>query len=340
MAGVLLAAGALTGCGPDEASYGEPFALPVGATEWAQVPAPAWVERGTLHVGEESVALGAGVDLFVLGRTGAYWMRDQTLMFTDVEGETREVEDVGWSNLAVSADRSVLATVDQSRGPTDRFGTHVMQVAAFDTTTGEQLYRTPDQEPEDGDDLADLYSETMPLLSGVSEDLLFFDDVTIDLSDGSQTPATLDEERVEVYVGESETLFPDGHHVGIRGQGRTREPAPSTAFGAGRLSPDRSLLFDVTTWPARAVAYDARTGERRPVDAPWGHFTLGGFSDRTTFWGAAEQVGPRGGLRARQVVTCALETLACTPLSEVIAFEPPKADGTPRFLLEGATGYS
>ncbi|MCR8526622.1 hypothetical protein NPM17_27400, partial [Escherichia coli] len=128
--------------------------------------APAWLLDGTLHVGRRTVELGDDVDQFALGATGVYWMRGRTLMFTSAEDDTQRVEDVGWGNLAVSADRSVFATVDQSRGPTDRYGTHVLQVAAFNTRTGEQLYRTPDEEPDPSDDLADLYSETMPLLQG------------------------------------------------------------------------------------------------------------------------------------------------------------------------------
>ncbi|MGZ8744248.1 MAG: hypothetical protein ACXWXO_15120 [Nocardioides sp.] len=81
-----------------------------------------WLYDGTLHVGAQTVELGEGVDQLVLGATGVYWMRGQTLMFTSAEGGTQEVEDVGWGDLAVSADRSVFATVDQSRGPTDEYG--------------------------------------------------------------------------------------------------------------------------------------------------------------------------------------------------------------------------
>jgi len=133
----VLAGLALAGCGEStgSATHGEPFTLPVGPTEW-DVNAPAWFHDGTLHVGERTVELGDRVDQFVLGATGVYWMRGQTLMFTSAEGDTQKVEDVRWGNLAVSADRSVFATVDQSRGPTDEYGTHVLQLAAFDTRTG------------------------------------------------------------------------------------------------------------------------------------------------------------------------------------------------------------
>ena len=333
----VLACLALAGCGEStgSASHGEPFTLPVGPTQW-DTSEPAWLLDGTLHVGERTVELGDRVDEFVLGATGVYWMRGQTLMFTSAEGRTREVEDVGWGNLAVSADRSVFATVDQSRGPTDDYGTHVLQVAAFDTRTGEQLYRTPDQEPRDGDDLADLYGEIMPLLHGVSDERLFFDGTTIHLDDASTVPASQDAEGMDVYEGYAGTLFPDGYRVGIRGEGRHRELAETSAFAVGRLSPDRSTIFDVGTWPTPAVAYDAMTGRMRPIDAPWDHFTLAGWSDADTFFGVAERIDDQhldNVLRARQVVTCELRTLACTPVSPVV----PTRDGGqgPALLTEG-----
>ena len=327
---------ALAGCGIATVADEEPFALPVGPTEW-DATAPAWYADGTLHVGERTVELGDRVDQFVLGATGVYWMRGQTLWFTSAEGETEKVENVGWGNLAVSADRSVFATVDQSRGPTDDYGTHVIQVAAFDTRTGEQLYRTPDQEPDDGADLADLYGEIMPLLTGVSDERLFFDGATIDLADGSSTEASQDADGIEVYVGLAETLFPDGYHVNIGGEGRHRELTGSSLYGVGRLSPDRSTIFDVSQWPTDAVAYEARTGRQRPIDAPWEHFTLVGWNDEDTFFGVAERIDPDAleVLRAKQVVTCEVRTLACTPVSPVIATDDEEQGQYPTFLVEG-----
>lgn len=335
----MLACLALAGCGKStgSASSGESFPLPVGPTEW-DVSAPAWFHDGTLHVGKRAVELGERVDQFVLGATGVYWMRGEALMFTDAEGSTKKVEDVGWGNLAVSADRSVFATVDQSRGPTDKYGTHVVQVAAFDTRSGEQLYRTPDEEPDDGDDLADLYSEIMPLLHGVSNERIFFDGTTIDLDDASTVPASQDSDGIEVYEGFAETLFPDGYHVSVRGQGRHRELAESSMFAVGRLSPDRSAIFDVSQWPTEAVVYDAKTGRQGAIDAPWDHFTLVGWSDDDTFYGVAERIDEQhvvNVLRARQVVTCELQTLACTPVSPVIATNDDDQGRFPVFMVEG-----
>jgi hypothetical protein len=265
-------------------------------------------------------------------------MRGPTLMFTSAGGRTEKVEDVGWGNLAVSADRSVFATVDQSRGPTDEYGTHVLQVAAFDTRTGEQLYRTPDEEPDDGDDLADLYGEIMPLLHGVSNERLFYDGATIDLDDGSTVAVGEDADGIDVYDGYAETLFPDGYRVGLRGEGRRRELVESSMFAVGLLSPDRSTIFDVGQWPTDAVVYDAETGRQADIDAPWAHFTLTGWSDEDTFHGVAERIDdqhPVNVLRARQVVSCELRTLTCAPVSPVIATDDDDQGRYPTFLTEG-----
>ncbi|GAB2882689.1 hypothetical protein [Nocardioides pacificus] len=342
LAVAVLACLALAGCGERATSTpaDKPFALPVGPSEW-DVAVPAWFHEGTLQVGEQTLQLGDRVDQFVLGATGVYWMRGHTLMFTSAAGSTQEVRDLGQSNIAVSADRSVLAVVDQSRGPTDDYGTHVVQVAAFDTRTGEQLYRTPDEEPDPGEDLAVLYGEIMPLLHGVSEERIFFDGSSIQLDDGSIIPATKDPDSIDVYEGYAETLFTDGFHVSIRGAGAHRELAESSMLASGRLSPDRSTILDVGVWPARAVAYDADTGEQRRIRASGRHFTLAGWVDEDTFYGAAEHIDPSHAdnvLRARRVVTCEVRTLACTPVSPVLATERDGQGRIPTLLLEGTSG--
>ncbi|MFO6454460.1 MULTISPECIES: hypothetical protein [unclassified Aeromicrobium] len=333
----MLACVVLAGCaGSSEGSADAPFTLPVGPTTW-DTSAPAWLLDGTLHVGDATVELGDDVDQFVLGATGVYWIRGGTLLFTSAEGVTHEVADVGWRNLAVSADRSVLATTDQSRGPTDRYGTHVMQVAAFDTRTGEQLYRTPDEKPDRGADLADLYGEIMPLLHGVSTKHVFFDGATIDLEDGSREDATLDADGLEVYPHLADTLFPEGYRVGITGEGRHRELSDSSLSGTGLLSPDRSAIFDTSAWPTKAVAHDAASGVQRAIGSPWEHFSLAGWSDADTFFGVAEQIDEDhvvNVVRARQVVTCELSTLRCEPVSPVVRTPD---DGEPATLLVEGT---
>ncbi|TQL66415.1 hypothetical protein FB381_0270 [Nocardioides albertanoniae] len=333
LAGVL-ALGVTTGCSSSigEESSKDPFTLPVGTTRW-DADAPSWFHDGTLHVGDRTVELGDKVERFALGATGVYWMRGETLMFTSVEGRTQKVEKVVWDNMATSADHSVFATVDQSRGPKDEFGTRAIQVAAFDTRTGEQLYRTPDEKPDEDDDLADLYEETMPLLAGVSNERLFFDDTTIDLSDGSVSRSDEVGDETVIYDGYTETLFHDGYPIGVKGEGRHREVDKAPEFANGRLSPDRSTLFQVDVTPADAVVYDAKTGRGRAIDAPWDHFTLSGWSDKDTFFGVAQQtVSPTDGtVRASQAVTCELRTLACKPVSPVI----PENEEASALVMEG-----
>lgn len=339
--GGALALIALTGCSQSMGgeSHAVRFTLPVGSTQWDDVTAPAWYYDGTLHVGEETVEIDGSVDAFVLGATGAYWMNGETLMFTSVEGRAQKVAEVDWNNMAVSADRSVFATADQSSGPANADGVRVMQVAAFDTRTGEQLYRGPD-EASDEDELDSWYGEHMPLLLGVSEERVFFNSTTINLSDSSVVPSGEDSEGAEIYEGYAETLFVDGYAVGLEKQGRRGVIAPSEMFGLGRLSPDRTTVFGYRAQPSPAVAYDAKTGEPRPIRAMGDEFALAGWSDKDTFFGVASGEGEaaldpnidaRSG--ALQVVTCEVRTLACTPVSPEI----PTHDKMPLFLMEGET---
>ncbi|MET3962675.1 hypothetical protein ABIE44_002609 [Marmoricola sp. OAE513] len=333
---LLLACLVLAGCGDVGEESTDAFTLPVGQTEW-DVTAPAWFYRGTLHIGDRTVELGDKVDKFVLGRTGAYWMSAGTLFFTSAEGRTQRVAKVGWGNLAVSADRSVFATVDQSSGPKDRYGTRVLQLAVFDTVTGKRLYRTPDRKPDARDDLADLYGEIMPLLHGVSDERAFFYGKTIDLADGSTTKSTTDADGMDVYEGYADTLFPDGFRVSLRGEGKQRRLVESSMYAVGRLSPDRTTIFDVGTWPTPAVVYDAKTGVQRAINTPWDHFTLAGWTDQDTFYGVSERVDEAvldNVVRDRQVVSCELRTLRCTPVSPVIPTEPTTR--FPTFLLENS----
>lgn len=316
----------VTGCGSTGAEEPRPSSIPVGSGTW-DVTAPAWLLHGTLHVGDDEVVLGDAVDSFVLGATGVYWLRHHALMFTSAAGTTEKAADGRWSNLAVSADRSLLAAVDQAHGPTDQYGTHVIQAAVFDTRSGALVYHTPDQEPEKGADLADLYEETTPALHGVSTERLFFDDATIELADSSVHPTTEGPEGSQVYPGMADTLFPDGYHVGVREEGTRRVLSDSDLYGSARLSPDRSTIFDTTSWPSPAVAYDAATGRRRTIDAPWEHFSLVGFAGTDRFFGIAQKIdenAPDNVLRAQQVVSCTLPELTCTPVSPVVSTEEPE----------------
>ncbi|MFA6577267.1 MAG: hypothetical protein WCS84_17720, partial [Nocardioides sp.] len=98
--------------------------------------------------------------------------------------------------------------------------------------------------------------------------------------------------------------------------------------------------FDMSMWPTAAVVYESTTGRQRPIDAPWELFSLVGWSDDDTLFGVAERIEEQhvdNVLRAKQVVTCELRTLACTPVSPVI---PTKDQGqSPAFLVEGSGNH-
>lgn len=332
----------LTGCGDTVAGGADgddkpPLRVPVGPTTW-DASAPAWFVDGTLHVGDEAVPLPGVVDRFVVAPTGVYWQRGELLMFTSAEGDTRRVDDVGAADLAISADRSVVAFVDATRGPVDRYGTHVAHLVVADTRTGRIRYRTPDEAPPKGADLADLYEETSPFLAGVAADRAFFRGTTVTLADGSMKQQTTDPDGVGQYVGLADTRFTDGYHVGISGDGPTRRVETSSAFAVGRLSPDRRLLLDQTMGTPAAVVYDAATGRQRRLGSPWGTFALTAWVDDDTFYGVASKVvDPRteGRVVAQQVVMCEQATLRCTPVSPVLDFHDTYESGQqPNLLME------
>ncbi len=98
-------------------------------------------------------------------------------------------------------------------------------------------------------------------------------------------------------------------------------------------------LFDVTYSRADAVVYDADTGERRTIDAPWRHFSLVAFSDDDTFFGLAQRIRLRhvvDPVRAQQVVSCEVATLQCTPVSPVVRTDDAAAGRWPTFLTRAA----
>ncbi|NPD05317.1 hypothetical protein HN031_11550 [Nocardioides sp. zg-1308] len=185
VAAALVCAAVAGGWGLSRYAGAAPFELPVGPTEW-DVSERSWLSNGVLHVGDRRVTIGEDPAAHVVGPSGAYWIDGQVLWFTSAEGGTEEVSDLQWSSMVISPDRSTLALLDGSRGPTDEYGTHALQVVVFDTRTGEQLYRTPDTEPGDWD-LADLYEETVPSLDRVSTEHVGIDGVTIDIASGTVT---------------------------------------------------------------------------------------------------------------------------------------------------------
>ena len=92
----------------------------------------------------------------------------------------------------------MLALMDGSHGPTDQYGTHFLQLVVFDTSTGEQLYRTPDGDPDPDEDVTDLYEESMPIWEWVTDEQIAIEGVTVDITTGDVT--VQDPERVGAYL--------------------------------------------------------------------------------------------------------------------------------------------
>ncbi|CAM3796284.1 hypothetical protein [Nocardioides zeicaulis] len=188
VAAAALACMVVAGCGGITRGAAEavPFELPVGPTGW-DVSEASWLQNGVLHVGSRRVTIGDAPTGYAVAPTGVYWLDGHVLMFTSATGDTQEVRDLQWSSLAISPDRSTLALLDDSHGPTDEHGTHALQVVVFDTGTGEQLYRTPAAKSWTGGDLADFYGDAVPDLDEVSDAGVSIDGITIDHTTGEVT---------------------------------------------------------------------------------------------------------------------------------------------------------
>lgn len=349
----VLCTATLSACGEEQTSDeadGPPARLPVGAGTWDD-QAPSWVVDEVLHVGEETVPLPGVVDAYVVTAHGAYWLRGDVLHLTDTAGRDARIAEVDGSSLMVSPDRSRIAVVDDTSGPTDSYGTHVQQLVVYDADTGRQVYRTPDEEPDRGEDLADLYEEISPLLTNLTDDRAVFGDQLIDLATGETSDLPTDGEGLALPDGEQtgRVLYRDGFHVGVQVIRGRAEIVASEAFGTGRLAPDRRLVLDASQSPAPPVAYDARTGEQQRLrlegDLRMDSFDLAAFLDDGTFYGLAGSRrtldgGPPAypgdeGTQSAQVVRCRQRTLRCTPLSPAVDVSEV-TDGRPvPLLVEG-----
>ena len=127
-------------------------------------------------------------------------MDGDVLTFTSTDGDTQQVRDLQWglSGPKLSPDRSTLALLDGSHGPTDEFGTHALQVVVFDTRTGQQLYRTPEEEVQTEGDLEHLFGEVRPLLIEVTNAQVVLEGITIDIDTGEVT--VQDPESIDAYL--------------------------------------------------------------------------------------------------------------------------------------------
>jgi hypothetical protein len=313
---------ALAGCGdesspddPDDAP--SPFALPVGDPSY-DVDAPTWAVRKEIHVGEETIEVKPAPDVYVVTISGIYYTAHGTLHFTD-GGPAQKVAELGHSSLAVSPDRKRLALIDGGHGPEDPYGAHAAVPVVFDLGIGEQIFRGESGRSLEDDDLAVLYSELQPSILGVDDEAVYAVDP---LQEEDETRFPFDGGPPEPIEGNP--MVPD--ESGIRGYAKevaggrfewrpTFTHESQGPMSAAVLSPAGDVFFITTDRGGRY--YDRETG--RPTVFSETPFTLGGWVDDDTFYGAFSARGSLDGPSGpTSIATCDLRPQpTCTPLAEL-----------------------
>jgi hypothetical protein len=312
---------ALAGCGDDEGpddptQAPAAFELPIGKPSY-DVDAPSWAVRTEIRVGDASITAEPAPDVYVVTRSGIYYVAQQTLYFTD-GGPAEKVAKVDATSLAVSPDQQRLALIDAAHGTEDPYGAHVAVPVVFDLGTGEQVFRgVPGRSPED-DDLAVLYSELPPGVLGLDEGAVYAADP---LQDADQTRFPLDGSKPEPVTGNP--MLPD--EAGIHGYakqlpgGRFEWSPTFTDEGDGMypavLSPAQDVFF--ATSEQGGAFYDVESGE--PTVFSETPFYLGGWIDDDTFYGAFSDRGSSEGASGRTTIaSCDVRPQpTCTPLAEL-----------------------
>ena len=155
------------GCGDDVEAGDEPggstLELPVADVD-LDVDAPAYSTGREIRIGEVTIPVDPTPEEWVVGPHGIYYLTDETLWFADEDG-SEEVATVGFSELVLSPDRSLLGLADLASGPPDQFDTPVAVPVVFDLETGEEVLRGEPADATD-EDLAVLYGEIEPPCSG------------------------------------------------------------------------------------------------------------------------------------------------------------------------------
>jgi hypothetical protein len=184
---VLLAAAVLvTGCGtPDDEAVRPTVTTtlpPEPPTDLVDLPvgnAPI-VPRDTARVrGSELRVGGNAVDLAplrvadpVVVPGGVFFRNGTELWFTDL-GRARATGYADVASLVVSPGGRRIAFLDLQHGPKDEFGTPLAISIAYDATTGKALVASYAGMGDIGtDDLADLYEDAEPAITGFDDDAL------------------------------------------------------------------------------------------------------------------------------------------------------------------------
>ena len=317
---VLSVAAALAGCGDEDGTGGAaPFELPVGTPSY-DVDAPTWAVRKEIRVGDETITVKPAPDVYVVTTSGIYYVSHGTLHFTD-GGPAEKVAHLGHNSLALSSDGQRLAVIDGGHGPEDPYGAHAAVPVVFDLGTGKQVFRGAPGSSVEDDDLAVLYGELPPGLIGIDDEAVYAVD-PLQENENDRTRFPLDGGAPEPFDGNP--MLPDesgihGYATDLPG-GRFEWRPTFTHESQGPmstaiLSPAGDVFFTMAERGGRY--YDMETG--RPTVFSETPFTLGGWVDDDTFYGAfsarGTAEGPGG---ATAVATCDVGPRpTCTVVAEL-----------------------
>ncbi len=335
----LAVAAALAACG-DQGSAdadGAPaaFELPVGTPSY-DVDAPSWAIGTEIRVGGEAITADPAPDVYVVTPSGIYYIAGGTLHFTN-GGPAEEVAELDAFSLALSPDQRRLALVDAAHGTQDPYGTHVAVPVVFDLDTGEQVFRGAPGRSVENDDLAVLYGELPPGLLGLDDEAVYAidplqekDRTRFPLDGGAPEPVDgnpmlRDEAGIHGYAKE----LPGGGFAWAPTFTDEADGPMSTAV----LSPAEDVFFTMTGRGGRYYA----TGSGRPTVFSETPFTLGGWVDDDTFYGAFSARGSMEGPSGRtSIASCDVRPRpTCTPLAELDLPQRPVllfGTGRDRFL--------
>ncbi len=333
----------LAGCGDDVEAGDEPggstVELPVGDID-LDTDAPAYSTGREVRVGDVTIPVDPTPEEWVVGPHGIYYLTDETLWFADEDG-SEEVATVGYSELVLSPDRSLIGLADLASGPPDQFDTPIAVPVVFDLETGEEVLRGEPGDATD-EDLSVLYGEIEPTVLGFDDDAVY----AVDPLRGGENRFPLDGgEPTELSDTEEEQLDSvlddalPGSRVGLdpRPDGRMLlAPEDDYAPYSGDLSPEGSWFYGAGSQQPAGI-YDARTGRRTTLTD--GIEGFGGWLADGSFYAVAvppggrppEQVGSsyypeQLGPYDAQVVVCPVDGTGCEPVDEPFELPHPLAE--------------
>lgn len=310
-------AAVLAACGVEVSGDGAdaPFELPLSDTTY-DVDAPTWALDDTVHVGEKEITLHRAPLGYVVAEHGiyytSYYRRDGALYFADDAG-SQLIAVIDSFEVVKSADSRYLGLIDAARGPTDQFDANVAVPVVFDLETGEQILRPGPGRALGDDDLTDLYEDAELGFYGFAEGAAYAADP---LRDGlTRFPLDGSDPETGVKLPTFEGQF--GFEVfveRVRGDGLRVPENVRDGVDVAALSPGEEYLFEIDR-RNEGEYYDARTGERISFEPGLSTFSLGGWLDDDTFYGATSN-GARVLSGRTVIVSCETSSRKCTPLSE------------------------